>query len=149
MMPIQAALPLALFLIMLGMGMTLGREDFERVGRQRKAFAVGMASQMLLPPIIAAVLAVVFALPPELAVGLLVLSFCPSGTTSSLFSYLCGADVALSISLTAVASVITPFSIPLLTELLLGWQLGREQAVPFPVLQTMLQLAAVVLLKNQ
>ncbi len=140
------ALPLALFLIMLSMGMTLERGDFERVGKQRKAFLIGMASQMLLPPAIAVCLAVAFALPPEFAVGLLILSFCPSGTISNLFSYLCRADVALSISLTAAASVITPFTIPLLTEALLAWQLGAERQVAFPVVKTMFQLAAVVLL---
>ncbi len=143
---LAAALPLALFLIMLGMGMTLERADFERVGRRGKAFAIGFAAQMLLPPLLALGLVFVFSLPPALAVGLLVLSFCPSGTTSNLFSYLAGADVALSISLTAIASLVTPFSIPLMTELVLQWQYGTQQSVNFPVLETILKLAVIVLL---
>ena len=143
---LSAALPLALFLIMLGMGMTLERTDFERVARHRKAFAIGFSSQMLLPPLLALGLVFAFSLPPELAVGLMVLSFCPSGTTSNLFSYLAGADVALSISLTAVASLITPLSLPLLTELMLLWQYGTQQAVPFPVVETIVKLAVIVLL---
>ena len=143
---LRAGLPLALFLIMLGMGMTLERADFERVVKHGRAFIVGIGSQFLLPPLLAVCLLLAFSLPPEFAVGLLVLSFCPSGTTSNLFSYLSGADVALSISLTAVASLVTPFSVPLLTELVLAWQFGTQQAVPFPVLETMLKLAVVVLL---
>ncbi|MDJ0778884.1 MAG: bile acid:sodium symporter family protein [Gammaproteobacteria bacterium] len=143
---LSAALPLALFLIMLGMGMTLERADFERVGRRGKAFAIGFTSQMLLPPLLALGLVFAFSLPPELAVGLMVLSFCPSGTTSNLFSYLAGADVALSISLTAIAALVTPFSLPLLTELVLYWQYGDRQSVPFPVLDTVARLAVIVLL---
>ena len=143
---VSAGLPLALFLIMLGMGMTLERADFARVGKHRKAFLIGVTSQMLLPPLLAVCLVFALALPPEFAVGLLILSFCPSGTTSNLFSYLARADLALSISLTAVASLITPFSVPLLTEIALAWQLGARQAVPFPVAEAVLKLAAVVLL---
>ena len=145
-MLLNAGLPLALFLIMLGMGMTLEVADFVRVGRHGKGFMIGISAQMLLPPLIAICLVFAFSLPPEFAVGLLVLSFCPSGTTSNLFSYLAGADLALSISLTAVASLITPFSVPLLTEAVLTWQMGAQQAVPFPVIETILKLAAVVLL---
>ena len=141
-----AALPLALFLIMLSMGMTLDRSDFARVGKHNKAFIIGFSSQMLVPPLLAIALVWAFSLPPALAAGLLVLSLCPSGTTSNLFSYLAGADVALSISLTAVASVITPFTVPLLTELILLWQFGTEQSVAFPVLQTVTKLVLVVLL---
>jgi BASS family bile acid:Na+ symporter len=143
---LNAGLPLALLLIMLGMGMTLDVADFVRVGSQGRGFVIGFTAQMLLPPLIAVGLVFAFTLPPEFAVGLLILSFCPSGTTSNLFSYLAGADLALSISLTAVASLITPFSVPLLTEVVLGWQMGAQQAVPFPVVEAIMKLAAVVLL---
>ena len=143
---IQIGLPVALFMVMLGMGMTLEADDFRRVASQPRAFSLGMAAQFLLLPLLAAVIVVLFALPPELAVGLLVLSFCPSGTTSNLFSYLARADVALSISLTAFASVVTPFTVPLLTGWALQWQLGAAQPIPFPVIKTMLQLAVVVLI---
>jgi BASS family bile acid:Na+ symporter len=143
---VGVALPVALFLIMLGMGMTLERADFERVGKNHKAFAIGFSSQMILPPLLALGLVYAFSLPTELAVGLMVLSFCPSGTTSNLFSYLAGADVALSISLTAIASLITPFTVPMLTELVLLWQFGTEHSIPFPVIVTVIKLAVVVLL---
>ncbi len=143
---IRIGLPIALFMVMLGMGMTLSIADFRRVATQPRAFGLGMGVQFLLLPLLAVVLIQLFKLPPELAVGLLVLSFCPSGTTSNLFSYLARADVALSISLTAVASVLTPFTVPLLTRWVLEWQLGAAQPVPFPVLKTMMQLAVVVLI---
>ena len=141
-----AALPLALFIIMLSMGMTLERSDFVRVATHGKAFWIGLSSQMLVPPLLAIALVWIFSLPPALAVGLLVLSLCPSGTTSNLFSYLARADVALSISLTAVASLITPFTVPLFTELVLLWQYGTQQSVSLPVLETMIKLLLIVLL---
>ena len=143
---IRIGLPVALFAVMLGMGMTLGADDFRRVVNRPRAFALGISAQLVLLPLLALVLVELFELPGELAVGLLVLSFCPSGTTSNLFSYLARADVALSISLTAVASVVTPFTVPLLTRWVLEWQMGAAQPVPFPVVKTMLQLAVVVLL---
>ncbi len=142
---IAIALPLALFMVMLGMGMTLSAEDFRRVARESRAFTLGLAAQFLMLPVLAGAIVIGLDLAPEIAVGLLVLSFCPSGTTSNLFSYLARADVALSISLTAIASVITPFTVPVLTRLALDWQMGTGLAVPFPVVKTMLQLAAVVL----
>ena len=143
---VQVALPVALFLVMLGMGMTLRLLDFRRLVGAPRAFALGLGAQFLALPLLAMIIVVGFELPPELAVGLLVLSFCPSGTTSNLFSYLARADVALSISLTAVSSVVTPFTVPLLTRFALEWQLGAERSIDFPVAKTMLQLAVVVLL---
>lgn len=143
---IRIGLPIALFMVMLGMGMTLGLIDFRRVASQPRAFGLGFGAQFLLLPLLAVLLVLLFELPPELAVGLLVLSLCPSGTTSNLFSYLAKGDVALSISLTAVASVVTPFTVPLLTRWVLEWQLGDIRTIPFPVGKTMLQLAVVVLI---
>ena len=128
---VRAGLPIALFLIMLSMGMTLRVADFDRVVREPRAFSVGVISQLLLPPALAFCLILLFTLPPALAVGLMVLSFCPSGTTSNLFSHLARGDVALSISLTAVASAITPFTVPLLTEQVLVWQLGTTDPFLF------------------
>ncbi len=143
---IKLGLPTALFLVMLGMGMTLHTRDFARVVQAPRAFTLGLAAQFLMLPVLAAIIVIVFKLPAELAVGLMVLSLCPSGTTSNLFSYLARADVALSISLTAVASVITPLTVPLLTRWVLEWQLGAARTIDFPIAKTMLQLAAVVLL---
>ena len=143
---IQLGLPFSLALIMLSMGLMLSLNDFQRVAVQPKAFITGLAAQMLLVPLIALLMLQIFSLPPLLAVGLLVLSFSPGGTTSNLFSYLAKGDVALSVSLTAVASLITPFSIPLLTELALQAYLVEHRQVAFPIGLTMMRLVMITLL---
>jgi len=87
-----------------------------------------------------------FHLPPVLAVGLLALSFSPGGATSNLFSYLARGDVALSITLTAVASFITPFTIPLLTELSLQTLMSENRDIIIPIGLTMKRLLIVTIL---
>ena len=143
---INIGLPVSLGLIMLSMGLTLKSKDFQTVIKAPKAFFVGLSAQMLLVPLLALLLLQVFKLPPALAVGLLVLSFSPGGTTSNLFSFMARGDVALSIALTAVASFITPFSIPLLTELALRSQLGENAHIILPVGLTMKRLFIVTIL---
>ena len=143
---IKIALPISLGLIMLSMGMILKTADFQRVALQPKAFFIGLSAQMLLVPLIALLLLLVFKLPPLLAVGLLVLSFSPGGTTSNLFSYMAKGDVALSIALTTAASFITPFSIPLLTELAINMQLGENKDIVIPIGLTMKRLFMVTIL---
>jgi len=142
---IQIGLPVSLGLIMLSMGLTLKVADFGQVKKHPKAFIVGLAAQLLLVPILALLLLQVFKLPPLFAMGLLILSFSPGGTTSNLFSYLAKGDVALSIALTTAASIITPFSIPLLTELALQSQLGESTHIQIPLGLTMKRLIIVTL----
>ena len=142
---IKIGLPISLGLIMLSMGLTLKAKDFQAVLQQPKAFIVGLSAQMLLVPLLALLLLQFFKLPPVLAVGLLILSFSPGGTTSNLFSYLAKGDIALSIALTAVASFITPFSIPFLTELALQSQLGENTEIIIPIGLTMKRLLMVTI----
>lgn len=142
---IKIGLPVSLGLIMLSMGLTLKIFDFKQVASQPKAFFVGLSAQMLLVPLLAVMLLQIFHLPPLLAVGLLVLSFSPGGTTSNLFSYMAKGDVALSIALTTAASFITPFSIPLLTELAIQSQLGENKDILIPVGLTMKRLIVVTI----
>lgn len=142
---IKIGLPISLGLIMLSMGMTLKAVDFKRITEKPKAFIIGITAQMLLVPLLALLLLQFFHLPPLLAVGLLILSFSPGGTTSNLFSYMAKGDVALSIALTAVASFITPFSIPFLTELALHSQMGENTDVIIPVGLTMKRLLVVTI----
>jgi len=143
---VQIGLPVSLGLIMLSMGMMLRTADFQQVAKHPKAFFVGLSAQMILVPLLALLLLQVFKLPPLLAVGLLILSFSPGGTTSNLFSYMAKGDVALSIALTTAASFITPFSIPLLTELAISMQMGENQNIVIPVGLTMKRLFVVTLL---
>lgn len=136
-------LPAALFIIMLGMGMTLMLSDFGRIFRQPKAVLTGLAGQMLLVPVLAFGVVSFFALPPELAVGLMILSFAPGGATSNMMTYLSRGDVALSITLTAFASVLTPFTMPILSQWALMHWMGSSPDIELPVLKTMLQLFVI------
>jgi len=142
---IQIGLPVSLGLIMLSMGMMLKTADFQQVAKHPKAFFIGLSAQMLLVPLLALLLLQVFKLPPLLAVGLLILSFSPGGTTSNLFSYMAKGDVALSIALTTAASFITPFSIPFLTELAMQSQMGENTSIVIPVGLTMKRLIVVTI----
>ncbi len=139
-------LPVSLFIIMFGMGLSLRLADFYRVLKQPKAAMIGICAQMLVLPVIAFVIAVLYKLPAELAVGLMIIAFAPGGATSNMFSNLAKGDVALSISLTAVVSVITPFTIPLLTYLSMEYFLGDAQAFELPLLKTILQLLVITVI---
>jgi BASS family bile acid:Na+ symporter len=142
---IRIGLPVSLATIMFSMGLALQPTDFQRVVAKPNAFFTGLGAQMLLLPLLALVLQWMFHLPPLLAVGLMVLSFCPGGTSSNLFSYIARGDVALSVALTAAASVITPFTIPILTEVALHSQLGESRQVSIPIILTMFRLLIVTI----
>jgi len=144
------ALPLTLFCIMFSMGTTLVPADFRRVIELPKVLILGLISQMIFLPLLA--LAVIglletpFRLQPEIIVGFMILAFSPGGTTSNMFSYLAGGRVALSITLTALVSLITPITIPLLGALVLHWQMGEEASITLPFLPTFMKLAIVTFL---
>ena len=139
-------LPLALAIMMLGMGLSLVPEDFRRITRYPKAVAVGVVCQIVLLPLIGALIALVVPMQPELAVGLSVLAVCPGGPSSNLVTYLAKGDVALSVTLTAVSSIITVFTIPLFTNLALQHFLGERAAIALPIGSTMLQIFLITLL---
>lgn len=115
------ALPLALGIIMFGLGLDLTPGDFARVARQPKAAAVALACQLLLLPAICLGLVLLFRLPPILAVGMLLLAASPGGTTANLYSHLFRGDVALNISLTAINSVIAVVTLPVITNLAIAF----------------------------
>lgn len=123
-------LPIALAVIMLGLGLSLTTTDFRRVLTQPKAVATALAVQVLLLPAIAYGLCHLFALPPALAVGLILLAASPGGTSANLFSHLARGDVALNITLTAVNSVLAIITLPLLINLALVSFLGEARSVP-------------------
>jgi BASS family bile acid:Na+ symporter len=138
-------LPLALFIIMLGMGLGLKLEDFQRVILQPRAAILGLIAQLGLLPLIGFLLANVFPLSPDLAVGLVILAACPGGPTSNLMTYLAKGNVALSISLTAVSSVVTVFSIPIVVNLAMRSLMGEATSLSLPFLQTVVQIAVITL----
>jgi BASS family bile acid:Na+ symporter len=114
-------LPLALGVIMFGLGLSLTVADFRRVGSAPKAVAVALACQLLLLPAACFGLVLLLDLPPLLAVGMMLLAASPGGTTANLFSHLFRGDVALNVTLTAVNSVIAIVSLPIITNLAIGY----------------------------
>jgi bile acid:Na+ symporter, BASS family len=142
----QVALPLALFAVLFGMGLSLVPEDFRRVFRHPKAKLVGLACQLVLLPAIAFALALLFRLPGELAVGLMLLAACPGGATSNVITHLSRGDTALSVSLTAVSSTVCVFTIPWIVGGAMEWFLDGSAAVSLPFWKTLGQLAIVTIL---
>jgi BASS family bile acid:Na+ symporter len=114
-------LPLALALVMFGLGLSLTVADFTRVGRQPKAVVIALVLQLLVLPALCFGLVLAFGLPPLLAVGLLLLAASPGGTTANLFSHLFRGDVALNITLTAVNSLIAVVTLPVITNLAIAY----------------------------
>ncbi len=104
--------PIALALIMLGLGLGLSTRDFLRVINNPKDFTVGIICQLILLPIVAYILLLILRLPVELALGLMIISAAPGGVTSNVLTKFANGDVALSISLTAIGSLISIFSVP-------------------------------------
>jgi len=104
--------PLCLALIMLGLGMNLTIEDFKRVAKRPKDFTVGLFCQLILLPIVAFVLIKIFNTPIELAIGVMIIAAAPGGVTSNILTKFANGDVALSVSLTAIISLISIVSVP-------------------------------------
>ncbi|MEB3289011.1 MAG: bile acid:sodium symporter family protein [Leptolyngbya sp.] len=139
-------LPLALFAVMVGMGLGLRVGDFKRVVVYPKPVMVGLVAQLVMLPLLGFLLATVLPLRPELAVGMVLLTACPGGPTSNLITYLARGNVALSISLTALSSGITVFTIPLVINLATGRFLGEAATLQLPFLTTVLQIAVITII---
>jgi bile acid:Na+ symporter, BASS family len=114
-------LPIALAIIMLGLGLSLTIADFRRVVAYPKATVVALTCQILVLPAVCLGLVLLFGLPPALAVGMMLLAASPGGTTANLYSHLFGGDVALNVTLTAINSVLAVFTLPLVTNLSLSY----------------------------
>jgi BASS family bile acid:Na+ symporter len=139
-------LPLALAVVMLGMGLSLVPQDLQRITRDPKAVAVGTLCQVLLLPLIGALITLFIPMRSTIAVGLIVLAVCPGGPSSNLITYLAKGDVALSVTLTALSSIITVFTIPIFTNLAIQYFMGQSAAISLPIGQTMLQIFLITLL---
>lgn len=138
--------PWVLRLVMIGLGMSLTLVDFKRVVVFPKAATIGLIGQLVGMPLTAWVLALLFNPPPFIAVGLIILAACPSGITSNAYSFAARADVPLCVTLSAVTSVITVFTIPFLINLALQTFGDAGQLRALPVLPTLVNLASYTLL---
>ena len=138
-------LPIALGVIMLGLGLGLTLADFKRVVIFPKAVIVGLVCQMLILPVACYLICTTLALPPELAVGMMLLAASPGGATANLYSHLAKGDVALNITLTAVNSVFSIFTLPLFVSLAMAQFMGKEEQIPLQF-GKMLQVFAIVLI---
>lgn len=139
-------LPLALFIIMLGMGLGLTIDDFKRIMVDPKAVILGLIAQLIMLPIVGFLLAATFPLNPELALGVVVIAACPGGPTSNMVTYLARGNVALSITLTAISSLITVFTIPLVINLAMHHFMGAGVDLQLPFWGTVLQIAVITLI---
>ena len=137
-------LPVALGVIMLGLGLSLTLADFKRIIVYPRAVAIGLACQMLILPAVCLGIAHAFDLPPALAVGLMLLAASPGGATANLFSHLAKGDVALNITLTAVNSVLSLITLPLIVNYSLEHFMGEGRSIPLQFSKVM-QVVVLVL----
>lgn len=140
-------LPLSLAIIMLGMGMTLILSDFARILRNPKAILIGLTNQLIFLPIIGFSLAIAFDLNPIMAVGLMILSTCPGGATSNLITQVCRGNIALSVTLTAISSIICVFTIPFILSFALDYfGTGTGMTIKLPILNTIIQIMGITII---
>ena len=143
---ISIGLPIALFIIMVGIGLTLTLRDFAQVTRNPRGMVVGTLAQIVFMPLAAFAIIPVLGLAPALAVGLVIIAACPGGTTSNLFVLLSRGHIALSILLTVSASLITIVTLPFFTNFALQHYFGETADIALPVGKTIAMLVVIVLL---
>ncbi len=137
-------LPIALAIIMFGLGLGLTPSDFRRIGKNPKAVAIALVCQVVVLPAICFGLVVAFDLDPLLAIGMILLAASPGGTTANLFSHLFRGDVALNISLTAINSILALVTLPLITNAAIDhFDQGDSVSLPFG---EVVQVFAIVLI---
>jgi len=138
-------MPIALGVIMLGLGLSLTLADFKRVVLIPRPVIVGLVCQMLILPVACLSIASGFRLSPELAVGLMLLAASPGGATANLFSHLAKGDVALNITLTAVNSLLSLFTLPFIINFSLQYFMGEGRFIPLQF-GKVVQVFAIVLI---
>lgn len=135
---------------MFGMGMTLRFEDFKLVFKRPKDVFIGALAQFTIMPALAWVLATLFQLPPELAVGVILVGTCPGGTSSNVMTYLARGDVALSVSMTMTTTILAPIVTPILSWWLAGaWIDISLQAMMISIIQVVVVPIALGIIINK
>ena len=143
----QIFLPISLAIIMFGMGLSLVTDDFVRLFAYPKAILVGLCNQLFFLPLIGFAIIVLFDLNPTMAIGVMILSLCPGGPTSNLISQVSRGNIGLSVTLTALASLITVFTIPILLSKAIAYFTGdTDVVIQLPILETMLQILVITVI---
>ena len=143
-----AVVPVGLMLVMFSLGLTLALRDFALVARNPLLVGAGFATHLLVLPMLGLAVGLIFPLSPQMALGLFIVSLCPAGTTSNAMTFVGRGNVALAVVLTALSSLVTVFTIPIVLSWAVPWFLaGGDATVPtLSVPAMILQLARITLL---
>ena len=143
----QIFLPVSLAIIMFGMGLTLVVSDFGRLFTYPKEVLIGLFNQLVFLPIIGFLIILLFDLNSSMAIGIMILSLCPGGPTSNLITQVARGNIGLSVTLTALASLITVFTIPIILSEAITFFTGETDVViELPIVQTMLQILLITVI---
>ena len=143
----QIFLPISLAIIMFGMGLTLVVADFGRLFTYPKAVIVGLCNQLIFLPLIGFSIILLFELSSSMAIGIMILALCPGGPTSNLITQVARGNIGLSVTLTALASLITVFTIPIILSKAITYFTGETGVViELPIVQTMLQILIITVI---
>ena len=143
----QILLPISLAIIMFGMGLSLVSGDFTRLFTYPKAVLVGLCNQLMFLPLIGFTIVVLFGLDPSMAIGVMIISICPGGPTSNLITQVSRGNIGLSVTLTALSSLITVFTIPILLSKFIAYFSGdTDVVIQIPILETMLQILVITVI---
>ena len=143
----QIFLPISLAIIMFGMGLTLVVNDFTRLFTYPKEVIIGLCNQLVFLPLIGFLIILLFDLNSSMAIGIMILSLCPGGPTSNLITQVARGNIGLSVTLTALASLITVFTIPIILSKAITYFTGETDIViELPILQTMIQILVITVI---
>ena len=143
----QIFLPISLAIIMFGMGLTLVFSDFGRLFAYPKEVLIGLFNQLVFLPLIGFLIILLFDLNSSMAIGIMTLSLCPGGPTSNLITQVAKGNIGLSVTLTALASLITVFTIPIILSEAITYFTGETDVViELPIVQTMLQILLITVI---
>ena len=139
-------LAVSLIIIMFGMGLSLTIADFKRILIYPKAIFIGLTSQLIILPLVGYLIATGLNLSPTVAIGIMLLAACPGGATSNMLTHLAKGDLALSVSLTAISSILSIFTIPLIIQFALSEFSNHSQLITLDTFTIITQLFIIVLI---
>ncbi len=143
---IAVGLPIALFIIMIGMGLTLTPAEFQHEAKRPRSLILGSIVQLFGMPLLGFALVYLLDIPSALAVGLIIIAACPGGTTSNLVAFMARGNVALSIMLTVICSLATIITLPIAVNIALDLYVDEASSVQLPVIKTVAMLMVLILI---